>query len=313
MAQGWRAILFLLIFTPFFAESIASTSTPWYLFLNPVILLLMSLLYGVSVLVIRELWVRQNLDFGRFVLCGAIFASLNEGIVANTWFKERALGFTNAELVRFGSVNWHLVVNHTIFHTLFSMLIPILLSFILFPKLNRVTLLNKTWLSICCALSLFVVVANLAPKDHIMVANFGHRLSLGILLMTGAVLGSVISYKKTHSSVSRSYTSKAVLFMGIGFSTLFIFSYFVLPNLLPGWSIVFSLALLIVGIFVAFRIKNYISNDLARAIPLIAGLMLPSFVLSFTKLNILQPVVIALFLVYLMWLYRKFEIFSSID
>src|SRR3989344_4875899 len=100
MAQGWRAILFLLIFTPFFAESIASTSTPWYLFLSPVILLLMSLLYGVSALVIRELWVRQKLGFGCFVLYGAIFASLNEGIVANTWFKERTLDFTNAELVQ---------------------------------------------------------------------------------------------------------------------------------------------------------------------------------------------------------------------
>lgn len=312
MAQGWRAILFLLIFTPFFAESIASTSTPWYIFLNPVILLLMSLLYGVSALVIRELWVRQKLGFGRFVLYGAIFASLNEGIVANTWFKEYALDFTNAELVRFGGVNWHLVVNHTIFHTLFSLLIPILLSFIIFPKLNRVTLLNKKWILICCGLLLFVVVANLAPKDHIMVANFGHRLSLGILLITGAVLGLVISYKKGHSSVTRSYTSRALIFMGIGFSTVFIISYFVLPNLLPGWSIVFSLTLLILGIFGAFRTKNYISYDLPRAIPLIAGLMLPYFVLSFTKFNILQPVVILLFLAYLLWLYKKSRITSSV-
>jgi|SRR3989344_1829899 len=312
MAQGWRAILFLLIFTPFFAESIASTSTPWYLFLSPVILLLMSLLYGVSALVIRELWVRQKLGFGCFVLYGAIFASLNEGIVANTWFKERTLDFTNAELVRFGGVNWHLVVNHTIFHTLFSMLIPILLSFIIFPKLHRVTLLSTKWLSICCALLLFIIVANLAPKDHIMVANFGHRLGLSILLLTGAVLGSVISYTKGHSSTTRSYTSRALLFMGIGFSTIFIVSYFVTPNLLPGWSLVFSLALLILGMFGAFRIKNYISYDLPRVIPLIAGLMLPSFVLSFTKLNILQPVVIALFLVYLMWLNRKFEIVGPV-
>ena len=300
-----RAILFLLIFTPFFAESIASTNTPWFRFLNLGVFLFMVSLYGTAALVLRELCVRKKVGFGRFLMYGTMFASLNEGIVANTWFKVNALSFNSQELVRIAGTNWHLVVNLIIFHTLFSMLIPILLSFTLFPQLNQVKLLKNKWMLICVGLLLLMAFGSLIPKHHMMVVDFKHRLALMIVIIFAALLYIIIPHYQSQHKPTETYSFKKMLLIGAGFSLMFTISYFFLPKAIPGASILFSLTLYIGSTFLAYRISKNASYELWSVLPIIIGLMFPIFALSFIKIGILQPVISGLFLIYIYWLYRN--------
>ncbi len=305
MPKRLGAIVFLLVFTPFFAEAIASTSAPWYSFFNPVVFLLFILLYGITALLLRELWVIKRLSFWHLVLYGAVFAALNEGIVADTWFKPNPLNFTNSEIVRFAGINWHMVVNLTIFHSLFSVLIPILLSFIIFSSLNKTTLLKPRGLKICVGLLLFVAVASLLPKHHVAVADFNYRAILLLILVVVSVIGVLIHPSNRSVQKAGNYSPNTLLKLGASYTTLFVFSYFILPKLIPEWSILFSIALYIAGLVLAYRISRTSDNDSKKILALIGGLMLPSIVLSLTKTAFLQPVVIGLFLAYLWKLYKN--------
>lgn len=262
----------------------------------------MALLYGVSALVLRELWVRGCLGFGHFVLFGAIFAGLNEGIVANTWFKLNPLNFKVSQLARIGGTNWHLVINLIMFHTLFSMAIPILLSMAAFSDLNKTPLLHRKSLLVCVGLLLFIGIGNIIPKHHLAVADSGHRIALLILLIVVAAIGVMIPPRQKQLAAQQTISTQKLVLIGTMYSVLFAISYFALPALVPKLSLVFSVAMYVSSIIVAIQITKK-TTDVQQVLPLIGGLLIPSFFLSFAKIQIGQPIVIFIFGLFLWRLY----------
>lgn len=308
-SNRYLGILFLLLFPPVFAEAIASTNTPWFSFFNPGVFIAYSLLYGVSALVIRELWVRDRINLITFVLYCVAFTGLNEGIIANTWFNPSALNFSTNELARFGGVNWHLVVNLILFHAVYSLFIPIMLSFIAFPKLKSTLLLGRRGWYVSAGLLLFIGVGNILPKNNILVPNFVHRIALLSILVLLIMVTLFVKNSKINRNYLKHFNLSKLTLVGMAFSILFILSYFAIPALAPGMSILFSIILFIVSIAIAQHLTTSI-DDHKKVIPLIAGLMLAPLIFSFLKISIGQPVIIFLLYCFL-WRLSKIKSFNK--
>jgi hypothetical protein len=78
-----------------------------------------------SALLLRAAWARGRLSWTGAILAGIGYTAFNEGLVAQTWFRPGLNGFSAFRLGRLAGVNWCIVVGLCVFHTVFSMAIPI--------------------------------------------------------------------------------------------------------------------------------------------------------------------------------------------
>ena len=134
----WPAILSLCLLSAVIPESIATFNTPFLAYvLAPFTIVWGVLAYGSAALLIREAIVRKRLGWPSIILLGWSYAAINEGIVAATWFKMKPQGF---QII--SGVDWQWAVALSIFHTCFSMVVPICLVNVLFPRIA-----DRPWLS----------------------------------------------------------------------------------------------------------------------------------------------------------------------
>ena len=146
MNDSKKALLFLIFFAPFIGEGL-STSTPLVEWLNPLVIILLVLLYGFGALIIRELlirWGKGSEGWLTLLLLGAAYGIIEEGLYLMTFFNPNwqdigILGYYG----RFIGVNWVWVVQLTIFHMIYSITIPVVLTHIAFPGVKEESWLSK--------------------------------------------------------------------------------------------------------------------------------------------------------------------------
>lgn len=134
------ALLALYFLAPLIGEVIGSYNTPPLAFLNPTTLIFLPALYGSAAILLRELVVRRGLGWRSWILLGAAFGAINEGVIAVTWFDPKVPAY----LGRYGhalGVNWVWAVGLTVFHITYSVTIPILLAESAFPSIA-----SRPWL-----------------------------------------------------------------------------------------------------------------------------------------------------------------------
>ena len=132
-APAKRAALFLLLATGPLAE-VLSTNVPLLTFLQPLPFLLVTLTYGVPVLLIRELAVARKLNPLGVALLGLAYGILNEGVIAKTLTQPD--GPPLYDFVGYGQVGmlqggWTIFM--IVWHSPHSVLYPILLCRWMFP------------------------------------------------------------------------------------------------------------------------------------------------------------------------------------
>ena len=127
-----KILLFLLFIPPIFGE-ILSGSTPPLEFINPLLLVIFTLLYGGGTLLIRELRARWKLQWGIIFLLIA-YGIIEEGLLAQSFFNTgwEDLGELSGYGIYFG-IQWSWTIMLTIFHGTISTLIPILITEISWP------------------------------------------------------------------------------------------------------------------------------------------------------------------------------------
>ncbi|MEU4227712.1 hypothetical protein AB0F17_25770 [Nonomuraea sp. NPDC026600] len=154
-------VLSLMVISPVLAEVISS-ATPVVALLNPALLLsYVLILYGLPVLIIREVAVRRRVGPLGLWCLGLIYGLYNEGLLSLDLF--HPFGHSGDGYAGYGVVGG-LLVPFTIFiafwHGLFSVALPVLLVERLFPKqAGRAWL--PTWLVVTIA-ALCLVMAVLA-------------------------------------------------------------------------------------------------------------------------------------------------------
>ncbi len=154
-----KPVLALLFLSPAIAELLSSSSPPLEFF-NPLTLLLLVSFYGCGALLIREAWVRWGRNPYTLLLLGAAYGIVEEGLLVKSFFSTTwpDLGIL-AWYGRWLGVNWVWVVMLTIYHSVFSIAIPIVLVELLHPNVK-----DKPWLKprgLALALLVFLSVSTL--------------------------------------------------------------------------------------------------------------------------------------------------------
>ncbi len=200
-ARTWPALLTLYFLSPLVGEMI-SGSTPFLLFIQPFSLVFLPLLYGSSAILMHEVMVRRRLGWGNALILGAAFGIYQEALVVQTWFNFISPRSPTHDLGLYGvwlGTNWFWGLGLTLYHSMISITIPLLLIELFFPRRARSSWLGPSgiagflvWLFVPCAL----LALNVATRQF--AADGYHGPPLGPYLFTGgltavlAVIGSLI-------------------------------------------------------------------------------------------------------------------------
>ena len=140
-------ILFLLLLTPGIPEYLSASSQITLLVLNPLLFFLFLAanvgLYGSGVILIREAMIRWKKGWATVFLLGVAYGIVEEGLALWTLFNPLAqpvgnLGFYGHWL----GVNWVWTVGLLIFHSVYSIGLPIFLFGLTFPELRHKSLVS---------------------------------------------------------------------------------------------------------------------------------------------------------------------------
>jgi hypothetical protein len=162
-------LLCLLILTPGIPEYLSGSSNMALLVIfPPVFFLLLAAnlaLYGPGVILIREAKIRWNKGWASVFLMGAAYGIVEEGLALRTLFNPTSSVVGNLGVYgHWLGVNWVWTVGLVIFHSVFSIGLPIFIFGLAFPDLKSKSLVSTKGIRItvltlavdCVLLSLFV-------------------------------------------------------------------------------------------------------------------------------------------------------------
>lgn len=126
--------LALFALSPAIGELLSGSSPPAEFF-NPINFLLLACLYGSGAVVVRELKVKWRKDYRAILLLGAAYGIIEEGLTVASFFNPNwmDLGILGS-FGRMFEVNWVWAGMLTIYHSVFSIMIPIVLIELTYPS-----------------------------------------------------------------------------------------------------------------------------------------------------------------------------------
>ncbi len=180
-------LLLLLFLSPGIPEYLSGSSSLALLVLNPLpFLLLLAFnigLYFTGTIIVREAVIRWRKGWASVFLLGFAYAIVEEGLALRTLYNPLApqvgsLGVYGHWL----GVNWVWTVGLLLFHSAFSIALPIFLFHLAFPALKSKSLLSKSRLGLC-----LVVLA----VDSIILSRVANYDPGGVLLLISGVMVSL--------------------------------------------------------------------------------------------------------------------------
>ncbi len=129
-----KPVLALLLLSPITGE-VLSASSPPLAFFNPLPFFLMVGLYGCGALLVREYARRWGRGWISIVLLGAAYGIIEEGLTAKSFFDPAWMDLGILGVYgRWLEVNWVWSQGLTIYHTIVSITVPIILVQLTFPS-----------------------------------------------------------------------------------------------------------------------------------------------------------------------------------
>jgi hypothetical protein len=140
-------LLCLLILTPGIPEYLSGSSNMALLVISPPVFLLLLAanlgLYGSGVVLIREAKIRWNKGWASVFLLGAAYGIVEEGLALRTLFNPTSSVVGNLGVYgHWLGVNWVWTVGLLIFHSVFSIGLPIFIFGLAFPDLKSKSLVS---------------------------------------------------------------------------------------------------------------------------------------------------------------------------
>ncbi len=202
MEQRSLAVLTLALIVPFLTE-LLSGNTPLATFIDPMVFGYFVVMYGFPALLIREAWIRWRIGMVPLFALGIAYAILNEGVAARTllltdheMFMEPLRGFDTFGL----NLPWASLILP--WHALYSVLYPIMIVTVLYPKASR-----QRWLSNGAVLVLSLTVFAIGSLSY-----FGDALYVSkspwYLLLFWAIIAAVASSVRKFASNSATYATR---------------------------------------------------------------------------------------------------------
>lgn len=247
--------LVLFFLAPAIGELLSGSAPPAEFF-NPISLLLLSSLYGSGALLVRELKVRWNKGYVSLLVLGAAYGVIEEGLMVKSFFDP---GWMDLGILgvygRWLEVNWVWAEWLTIYHAIFSTVIPIILVEVTYPDMR-----NERWLSNRKLASVIVLLCAVTAFGYGFLTTY--RPPLLQYLMSAVLVGALflLAWKisnKTgkNGSLNPSKPSRLALFGFI--TTLVLFLLFGAgPNVISSPAVLMLLGIVLV--FIVFSLlKRY--------------------------------------------------------
>jgi hypothetical protein len=231
----WQPAVVLVLLSPVVGELLSGSSPPAEFF-SPLTFVLLTAFYGSGALLVRELTVRWKKGWPSILLLGMAYGIVEEGLAVKSFFDPAWMDLGVLGVYgRWAGVNWVWSVGLTLYHAVFSIAIPIALTYLLFPQRAHEPWIRRRALRIWAGvLASVVVLCNLLlttyrpPAGHFLLAGAVVFL-LGLLarrapLRLGA--GPASELRRPRTILLGSFTATIGLFTGL----------WVLPNTgLPPW------------------------------------------------------------------------------
>jgi hypothetical protein len=188
-------LLFLLLLTPGIPEYLSASSQLTLLVLFPPLFFLFLAanlgLYGSGVLLIREAMIRWKKGWASVFLLGVAYGIVEEGLDLWTLFYSKAgpvgnLGFYGHWL----GVNWVWAVGLMIFHSVYSIGLPIFLFGLVFPELKSKSLVSGARLS---ATVLILILDSIFLFAFVSGIYSGYNPGGPLLLFSGLVAATFVA------------------------------------------------------------------------------------------------------------------------
>ena len=180
-ARTWPAAVALFFLAGLIPETVATfNSPPLLLVTRPAVFLFISAFYGSVGLLVREYIRRRQVRWASVLLLGAAAGSVNEGIIAGTWYKVQYPGYA-----MIGGFDPAVAVGLTVFHMLVSTVLPIFLVEIIFPDVAA-----RRWLRPRSVTAVLLLLTATAAVGFGSAA--GHR-ELKIAVLAGVVVAVIVA------------------------------------------------------------------------------------------------------------------------
>ncbi len=150
----------LLFFLAAIIPEVLTGSTPFWQLLNPFTLLGLMIIYGVPALMIREYVMSRGGGYRSVLVLGLLEGILVEGLAVNTFYSDK-MGVLSSH-GRFLGVNWVLAFYITLFHAIFSVLVPIMI----FDTFYSGRLVSKLRAWYLVPVALIVLLFNLSEEVY---------------------------------------------------------------------------------------------------------------------------------------------------
>jgi len=136
-----KAAITLLVLSPITAE-LLSGSAPPVEFFNPFSLMVLVALYGCGAIILRELKIRWHKGYGALLVLGAAYGIIEEGLMVKSFFDPNWMDLGILGVYgRWIGVNWIWSVELTIYHSVVSIVIPIVLVELMYPEIR-----SQSWI-----------------------------------------------------------------------------------------------------------------------------------------------------------------------
>ena len=181
MRRVWQPAVVLVLLSPVVGELLSGSSPPAEFF-NPLTFVLLTAFYGSGALLVRELTVRWKKGWPSILLLGMAYGIVEEGLAVKSFFDPAWMDLGVLGVYgRWAGVNWVWAVGLTLYHAVFSIAIPIALTYLLFPQRAHEAWIRPRALRIWAAvLASVVILCNLLLTSY--------RPPAGYFLLAGAVV-----------------------------------------------------------------------------------------------------------------------------
>jgi len=160
-----RYFILMLILSPMTIE-LFTGSTPPLLYFNPFTLLIFTVVYGMSFILIREIKIRWNLTW-QYMFLFPLIGIFIEGIYMQSFFNTGHIDLDKLSgLGMFFGIQWPWAIYLTIIHGLYSVTIPLFIIDFIFPSYKNLTVLSPK------TASLFGVMIGIITSIQFLIITF---------------------------------------------------------------------------------------------------------------------------------------------
>jgi len=315
LLRNRKPVLSLLILSPAIAELLSGSAPPSEFF-NPLGFLFLVLFYGCGSVLIREIVKRWDKDIPSIILLGAAYGVWEEGVVVKSFFDPNwvDLGILGV-YGRWLDVNWVWAFSLTIYHSIFSITIPIVLVELIFDEHSSSTWLGRKSLLLFSAL--FILTSILLNAFLTAYQPYFWQYALCFFLIFVLIFSSYKAPKTFSIGKLNPPSRKKLLFFGFTWTFSFFIIYWFTPYLLQSPLITIEIGILQIFLTIYYLSRfDWNNADKNHFLALIFGL-LSLFMLLAPIQELDNPnrpddttgmsIVGVLFLIFFLFLWKRFN------